>query len=390
MEKAAAMLGTRWSHDRMSHRPAQYVRRRKAKGGNCPRAFPWGRGLFLPMNRLAISMRKQARALWRFAAGTECRAWHYSCNCYAQPGTGCARMDPAALSCEREPCMKRFCHDYIFKAVFMLLFYFWPPLPLLRHKTNSARSAFQANAGPEMPDASISNSPANYRSSGYKRPCSCSPVAGAGALMRQTKTETIDLETARRLGRQAGANLVIYGAFNQLGDGFPWKPALCPLPKAKRCLPLSSGLPFLALSECAETISKRAADMAWHGCQPPAQSKAEPGFVPMGGAAYSGEGLTDVRVRGMNVMDPDTVLMRLSVRRGDHPDANAINEEVKRIWDMGYFSDVSASMEGNVLVFTVVENPASTILSSRVPKTLMRKTLSPQWVQSRAACSTSR
>lgn len=68
-------------------------------------------------------------------------------------------------------------------------------------------------------------------------------------------------------------------------------------------------------------------------------------------------GIADVQVRGMNVMDPDTVLMRLTIRKGDTPDANAINEEVKRIWDMGYFSDVQAAMEGNVLVFTVVEKP---------------------------------
>lgn len=215
---------------------------------------------------------------------------------------------------------------------------------------------FQANAGPEMPDASISI-PQQIIDHLDTNGLAAVPVARAGALMRQTKTETIDLETARRLGRQAGANLVIYGAFNQLGDGFSMETRLVPVAKGEAVPAAFERSSLLALSECAETISKRAADMAGTVAQPPAQAKAEPGFVPMGGAAYSGEGLTDVRVRGMNVMDPDTVLMRLSVRRGDHPDANAINEEVKRIWDMGYFSDVSASMEGNVLVFTVVEKP---------------------------------
>lgn len=73
--------------------------------------------------------------------------------------------------------------------------------------------------------------------------------------------------------------------------------------------------------------------------------------------AAAGDGLADVQVRGMKIMDPDTVLMRLTIRKGDKPDANAINEEVKRIWDMGYFSDVQASMEGSVLIFTVVEKP---------------------------------
>ena len=49
--------------------------------------------------------------------------------------------------------------------------------------------------------------------------------------------------------------------------------------------------------------------------------------------------------------------MRLSIRKGDTPSANDINEEVKRIWELGYFSDVQAHMEGNVLVFTVAEKP---------------------------------
>ena len=43
--------------------------------------------------------------------------------------------------------------------------------------------------------------------------------------------------------------------------------------------------------------------------------------------------------------------------KGDTPSANDINEEVKRIWELGYFSDVQAHMEGNVLVFTVAEKP---------------------------------
>ena len=109
--KAAAMLGTRWSGDRMSHRPAQYVRRRKAKGGNCPRAFPWGRGLFLPMNRLAISMRKQGARIGDLLLELNAELGTTLVIVYAQLGTWLRGMDPQRLSCEREPCMKRFCHD---------------------------------------------------------------------------------------------------------------------------------------------------------------------------------------------------------------------------------------------------------------------------------------
>lgn len=215
---------------------------------------------------------------------------------------------------------------------------------------------FQANSGPEMPNASVAI-PQQIIEHLDANGLAAVPVARASALMRQTKTETIDLDTARRLGRQAGANLVIYGAFNQLGDGFSMETRLVPVRKGEAVPAAFEQSSLLALSECAEAISKRAADMTGTASAPPAKTNAEPGFVPMGGSAYSGGGLADIQVRGMNVMDPDTVLMRLSIRKGDTPDANTINEEVKRIWDMGYFSDVTASMEGKTLVFTVVEKP---------------------------------
>lgn len=42
-------------------------------------------------------------------------------------------------------------------------------------------------------------------------------------------------------------------------------------------------------------------------------------------------------------------------------DPSTLNEEIKRIWDLGYFSDVNADIEqggqGRVLVFTVKEKP---------------------------------
>lgn len=53
--------------------------------------------------------------------------------------------------------------------------------------------------------------------------------------------------------------------------------------------------------------------------------------------------------------------MRLATHKGDTVDPASINEEVKRIWDLGYFSDVTADLEssgkGQILVFTVVEKP---------------------------------
>lgn len=218
---------------------------------------------------------------------------------------------------------------------------------------------FQANAGPDMPDASRDVPQliiTNLEQNGLR----AVPLSRATGLLRASHGETIDLAAARRLGRQAGADLVIYGNFNQLGDGFTMETRLVPVDKGEVVPAAFERQSLLALGECASALASRASSMM---AQPaaaapqPAPAASGTGLVPMGAPAAATGGLADVQVRGMNVLDPDTVLMRLTIRKGDTPDANAINEEVKRIWDMGYFSDVQASLEGNVLVFTVVEKP---------------------------------
>lgn len=215
---------------------------------------------------------------------------------------------------------------------------------------------FQVNAGPEMPDASR-DVPQIIATQLEQNGLKVVPMSRARELQRRDG-ETIDLATARRLGRQAGARLVIYGSFNQLGDGFTMDTRLVPVEQGEAVPAGFERNSLVALSECASTLAGRAAGMLGAGAAAPAVRPKDsgPGLVPMNAPSASG-GLADVQVRGMNIMDPDTVLMRLTIRKGDKPDANAINEEVKRIWDMGYFSDVQASMEGNVLVFTVVEKP---------------------------------
>ena len=220
---------------------------------------------------------------------------------------------------------------------------------------------FQVNAGPDMPDASR-DVPQLIVSQLEQNGLKAVPMNRARALFERSGDNSIDLATARRLGRQAGAKLVIYGSFNQLGDGFTMDTRLVPVEQGEAVPAGFERNSLVALSECATAVAGRASDML--GAAAPAapaapapQADNGPGFVPMHSPAAAGDGLADVQVRGMKIMDPDTVLMRLTIRKGDKPDANAINEEVKRIWDMGYFSDVQASMEGSVLVFTVVEKP---------------------------------
>ncbi|GHV51789.1 hypothetical protein FACS1894168_4010 [Deltaproteobacteria bacterium] len=71
--------------------------------------------------------------------------------------------------------------------------------------------------------------------------------------------------------------------------------------------------------------------------------------------------IAGIEVRGTRILDADVVLMRINSRKGDALDMNAIDNEVKKIWDLGYFSDVSAAVDqrpdGLHLIYTVREKP---------------------------------
>ena len=226
---------------------------------------------------------------------------------------------------------------------------------------------FQAVAGPELPNAAKAI-PEQIITQLKSQALETIPLSQATNLL-QSSGGSIDLAKARQLGQKAGADLVIYGNFNQLGDGFTMETRLVPVSSGQAVPVGFEKGSLLALSECTSQIAGKAgqvlsgANVAPTTTNAPAVTPKQQGpvgvqdFVPMGKMNPAMGGITDIQIRGMNVMDPDTVLMRLTIRKGDAPDANAINEEVKRVWEMGYFSDVQASMEGRVLVFTVVEKP---------------------------------
>ncbi len=181
------------------------------------------------------------------------------------------------------------------------------------------------------------------------------PMDRARYLLNTAKIETLDLQAARKLGKQAGASIVVYGVLNQLGNGFTLDSRIVPIEST--ILPDVVTLQktnMVELAAATDTLSTRVIE-ALKSREPVQGSASIPAVA--GGTLQKG-GLTDIRIQGLRIMDPEAVLMRLSVRKGDKPDAAAINEEIKRIWDMGYFSDVSASVSpGNVLVFTVDEKP---------------------------------
>ncbi|MDR2050454.1 MAG: outer membrane protein assembly factor BamA [Deltaproteobacteria bacterium] len=71
--------------------------------------------------------------------------------------------------------------------------------------------------------------------------------------------------------------------------------------------------------------------------------------------------ISRVEVRGTRSLNPDMVLLRINTRRGDPIDFQALDRELKRIWELGYFSDIvldlEQSDEGINLIYNVTEKP---------------------------------
>jgi len=165
------------------------------------------------------------------------------------------------------------------------------------------------------------------------------PQSDVKAILRRQRVTELDIASARNLAVMAQAGYTVYGSFTQLGDSFSIDL------RVVDALGVKPAKPFFIQKQGIINILPAVDELVDR----------------VAGEFTSGNSIADVKVRGTKVLDPDVVLMRLSTRKGDPIDPAAINKEIKRIWDLGYFSDVQASVEqggdGTVLVYTVTEKP---------------------------------
>ncbi len=199
--------------------------------------------------------------------------------------------------------------------------------------------------------------------------------AQTATLLANQGVQSVDLATAQSLGQSAGADVVIYGTFNQLGDGFTLDSRVVPIGGNQNPAVVTlSRENMLELAGAADDLASRVGGRSVPNASQilyntPSSAPAVPApelapSTPIAPALAAAPvnvpkgALQDIRIEGLRIMDPEAVLMRLDVHRGDFANEAVINDEVKRIWDMGYFSDVRARLDaGPTLVFSVVEKP---------------------------------
>ncbi|MGB9153538.1 MAG: outer membrane protein assembly factor BamA, partial [Alphaproteobacteria bacterium] len=74
-------------------------------------------------------------------------------------------------------------------------------------------------------------------------------------------------------------------------------------------------------------------------------------------AALAGERITDIRVDGVQRLEPETVISYLSLNKGDEATPDKLDASLKALYATGLFADISLTMQHGVLVAKVEENP---------------------------------
>ena len=196
---------------------------------------------------------------------------------------------------------------------------------------------FQINAGPELRHLEA-DFPAMLSQTLASRGLRVVPQAEMMAALQKSNVSTMGAGEARKVASAARASFAVYGAVNQAGDALSIDARLVPLSGEVRPF-------FIDRAVGGQDMTKAVNELA---------NRISGQFAPK-------DAVAGIEVRGTKVLDPEVVLMRLNSRMGDKIDPAGIDAEVKRIWDLGYFSDVTVDVqrraEGLFLVYTVKEKP---------------------------------
>jgi outer membrane protein insertion porin family len=158
-------------------------------------------------------------------------------------------------------------------------------------------------------------------------------------IIAKQHIEYLDLQMARDLALLAGGTYALYGSFNQVGEAISLDARLVEAFGLKPPVPLyvnRDGLINLlpAIDALVEKVNLE---------------------------LLKKQRIAEVDVVGCNVLDKNVVLMRLALKKGDVYDSKVINQNLKRIYELGYFDDVKVKLkdsnEGKVVIFEVKEKP---------------------------------
>ncbi len=153
------------------------------------------------------------------------------------------------------------------------------------------------------------------------------------------KSAAPDDQAARKLAAAAKASHALYGSVSQVGDTLSIDGRLVPAAESGQTLSV------FAQAKDLMHLQAAAKDMAGK----------------IRGLAVSGDAIVDVDVEGNQILDKDVIILKAKTQVGQPYDPKAVNDDLKRLFETGYFDDVQIRLEnvpgGKKLVFVVKEKP---------------------------------
>lgn len=148
-----------------------------------------------------------------------------------------------------------------------------------------------------------------------------------------------DIGHLQTMGRNYGADHIIWGSFTQIGDGFSMDARL------SRSQGHKTPTAFQSQGQNLENLVSVLKDLS----------------SQMGRHIFQRKIVADVEIKGNNRIEADAILRVIQTKPGSVYKANTVSKDIKAIFGMGYFDDVSAETEpvrdGKRIIFRVKEKP---------------------------------
>ncbi|MCZ6544572.1 MAG: outer membrane protein assembly factor BamA, partial [Chloroflexi bacterium] len=77
----------------------------------------------------------------------------------------------------------------------------------------------------------------------------------------------------------------------------------------------------------------------------------------MAQSLMSGGIIKEIRIEGVQRIEPETVRSYMRVNPGDRFDPLRLDTSLKNLFSTGLFADVTLHRDGDALIVTVIENP---------------------------------
>ncbi len=158
-------------------------------------------------------------------------------------------------------------------------------------------------------------------------------------LLEQNQITELDSQIVKDLTILAGCDYGVYGSFTQIGNGFSIDAMVVdPFDLGGQRSIYITRQHLLALTDGILELANKIKEAALHKMI-----------------------IKEIKVKGNKVLGSDVVLMRLQEKEGDIFDLKKIDEDIKRLYDTGYFDDISVyaddTYEGKIITFDVKEKP---------------------------------